>query len=639
MKARGWGELDVLLVTGDAYIDHPSFGIPLLGRYLESLGYRVGILAQPDWRRPESFLAMGRPRILVGISAGAMDSMVSNYTVNRKFRHVDAYSPDGKGGLRPNRAVLVYANRIRETMPDVPLVIGGVEASMRRFAHYDFWEDRIRRSVLMDSRADILVYGSGELQIAEIAGKLAQGQPVASLWGIPGTAVSANGEYLMPLIEAAREYFDVLCDGLEDILPLPARRGAGKGRPAGPATLQRALRLPSLTKGKKRAFRRTFGLQPLAGASEVPRAVLELPSLERLLELDQAGERSSFLDMALALEDESSPFNGKILFQRHGDRVVMAYPPVRPLETGELDGIYALPFTKKIHPSCGDGPIPAYEMIKFSINAMRGCFGGCTFCAITAHQGRIVQSRSEASILSEIEGLKNVPGFKGVVSDVGGPTANTYRMRCKRPEVEKICRRSSCLWPTICKLLETSHDPQLHLLRKARALPGIAKVFIASGIRHDLALLHPEFIRELARYHTGGHLKVAPEHVDEKVLRRMKKPPISLFETFQRAFEEESARAGKEQYLVPYFISSFPSSGKKEMAQVKRFLRKHRMRPEQFQDFLPTPMTIASAMYYAGLDAETGQKIFCARSDAERKVQKAYLQNKKTKTSRKKRSK
>jgi uncharacterized radical SAM protein YgiQ len=631
MEARGWDQLDVLLITGDAYIDHPSFGIPLLGRYLERLGYRVGILAQPDWRKRESFLVMGRPRLYVGISAGAMDSMVSNYTVNKKFRYVDAYSPHGKGGLRPNRASLVYANRIRETMPGVPIVLGGVEASMRRFAHYDFWEDRLRRSFVLDARADIVVYGNGELQLAEITRKLAQGLPVASLWGIPGTAVEAGADYLPQLIDAGREYVNVACEGPEDVLPVPRRaRSAGSsGEPgtngaAGGAPRPAGLPVALERFGDAAGRRADFGHTPLAGAPELPRRVMELFSFERLSELDCSGDKAPFVDMAEAIEAESSPYNGKLLYQRHGDRVVMVYPPVRILTTREFDDLYTLPFTKEAHPAYGGAPIPAYEMIKFSITTQRGCFGGCTFCAITAHQGRIVQSRSEESILGEIEALKEVPGFTGVVSDLGGPTANMYRMSCSRPEIETICRRSSCVWPTVCKLLDTDHTPQIDLMRKARSLPGIKKVFIASGVRYDLAIIHPEFIRELAEHHVGGHLKVAPEHSSDEVLRRMKKPPIAVFDEFKRIFDRYSKEAGKEQYLVPYFISSFPSSKESDMAGVMRYLEKNRMRLEQVQDFLPTPMTIASAMYYAGMDGE-GESIFTARTCGEREVQKAYL--------------
>jgi uncharacterized radical SAM protein YgiQ len=343
------------------------------------------------------------------------------------------------------------------------------------------------------------------------------------------------------------------------------------------------------------------------------------------MDLESAGEKRPFLDMATAIEEESSPYNGKLLFQRHANRVVMVYPPVRILETAEFDDLYDLPFTKEAHPGYGGAPIPAYEMIKFSITTQRGCFGGCTFCAITAHQGRIVQSRSEPSILAEIERLKDVPGFTGVVSDLGGPTANMYRMSCSRPEIEAICRRSSCVWPKVCKLLDTDHTPQIELMRKARSIPGIKKVFIASGVRYDLALIHPEFIRELAEHHVSGHLKVAPEHTSDEVLYRMKKPPIAVFDEFKRVFEKYSKEADKEQYLVPYFISSFPSSEEKDMADVMKYLQKNRMRLEQVQDFLPTPMTIASAMYYAGLDSESGESIFTARSSCDREVQKAYL--------------
>jgi uncharacterized radical SAM protein YgiQ len=618
LEARGWDGADIVLVTGDAHIDHPSFGVPLLGRLLEGLGYRVGIIAQPDWRSPEPFLALGRPKLFAGVSGGAMDSLVSNYTTGKKFRRADAYSPGGKGGLRPNRAVLVYANRIREAMPGVPLVIGGIEASLRRFVHYDFWEDALRRSCLLDAKADILVYGPGELQVAEIARRLAAGLPVESLRGIPGTAMAASRRDLPALIDAAREHFAVAWRGPEDTLRMEDRSGP-RPEPAPAEQPAPPVESASFAGGAP-------GASPaLAASPELPRRVLEIPSWGRLLELDREGRREVFLRMAVAIEAEASPSNGKIIVQHHGDRALVVYPPVRPLSTPELDALHALPFTREPHPAYGGAPIPAYEMIKFSIATQRGCFGGCTFCAIAAHQGRAVQSRSPESVIAEIEALKEVPGFAGIISDLGGPTANMYRMGCTSPEAERVCRRSSCVWPTVCRLLGTDHGPLLDLLRRARELPGVRKAFVSSGVRHDLALRSPEFIRELARHHTSGHLKVAPEHASDRVLRLMKKPPIALFDEFRKVFEAESRAAGKEQYVIPYFISSFPGSTEEDMAATMEYLKGRGLRLEQVQDFLPTPMTIATAMHYAGREPGTGEKVACARSDAERSRQKAYL--------------
>ena len=551
VRARGWDAVDVVLVTGDAYVDHPSFANGLLARLLEAAGWRVAVLAQPDWRGCDPWRAFGRPRLFFAISAGNMDSMINHYTANKKVRNDDAYSPGGRIGCRPDRATLAYCQRAREAFPGVPVVAGGVEASLRRIAHYDYWSDTVRRSILLDSKADLVAFGMGERTILEIARRLDAGQTPRDLRDLRGVAY---------------------------------RLGASETPPSGADTV-------------------------------------ELPSAE-----EAAKDPIAFCTMTRISHHETNPHNARRLVQRHGRETVVVNPPALPLDEGEMDRVYALPFTRRPHPCYGDARIPAFEVVEHSVQIMRGCFGGCTFCSITAHEGRIIQSRSQESVVSEIRLLASRPGFKGTVSDIGGPTANMYRMRCTRPEVEARCRRLSCVHPTICKLLGTDHGPLRELMREAREVPGVKRVLVASGVRMDLARLDPEYLEELAAHHVGGHLKVAPEHVDETVLELMKKPGVDDFVKFDEAFQAASRRVGKRQYTVPYFIASHPGSGLEEMIELAVFLKRQGYRPDQVQDFIPSPFDIAACMYHTGLDPMTGEPVKVAKGMRDRRTQRALLQ-------------
>jgi uncharacterized radical SAM protein YgiQ len=553
VRARGWDAPDVVFVTGDAYVDHPSFAMAVLGRVLEAKGFRVAVLPQPDWRSAEAWRALGRPRLFYAVSAGNMDSMINHYTANRKRRNDDAYSPGGRIGLRPDRPTPVYAQRCREAWPGVPVVIGGIEASLRRIAHFDWWSETVRPSILVPSKADLLAFGKGETTIVAIAEALRAGKPITSLRGERGIA------YLLGKKET-----------------LPERPG--------------------------------------------PAQTVELPSLEEV-----SADKVAFARMTRAFHRETNPFNAKRLVQAHGDRVVVLNPPCLPLSEAEMDAIYDLPYTRRPHPRYAE-PVPAFAMIRDSVSIMRGCFGGCTFCSITMHEGRVIQSRSRRSILAEVERVAREPDFKGTISDLGGPTANMYRMRCTRPEVEAACRRPSCIHPTICKLLGTDHGPTIDLMRGARAVPGVKRVNIASGIRMDLANLDDRYVEELAAHHVGGHLKVAPEHQSDAVLTHMKKPSAAAFETFARKFEKASAKAGKEQYLVPYYIASHPGSGVPEMIDLAVFLKAHGYRPRQVQDFIPAPMDVATCMFWTGLDPETMEPVETVKRLQDRKVQRALMQ-------------
>ena len=553
LDARGVQEPDVVLVTGDAYVDHPSFAMAILGRWLESLGFSVAILAQPDWRSAEPWRALGRPRLFYGVSAGNMDSMINHYTASRKPRSDDAYSPGGRTGLRPDRPTPVYCQRCREAFPGVPVIAGGVEASLRRLAHYDYWSDTVRPSMLVPSKCDLLVHGMGERAIREIAERLARGEDVKALRDLRGVA------YLLGAREA------------------------------------------------------------------VPSDALELSSFETVA-ARTAGGRRAFADATRIIHHETNPLNARRLVQRHGDRVVVVNPPALPLTEAEMDAVYGLPYLRTPHPSYRE-PIPADAMIRDSVTIMRGCFGGCTFCSITTHQGRIISSRSEGSVLREVRGLAASPTFKGTVSDLGGPTANMYRMRCTRPEVEQVCRRLSCVHPKVCKLLGTDHGPVIELMQKARTVPGVTRVNIASGVRMDLARRDPRYVRELAAHHVGGHLKVAPEHTDAETLALMKKPGVEDFDVFAREFREASRAAGKpKQYLVPYYIASHPGSTAQAMIDLALYLKRNGYRPRQVQDFIPAPMDIATCMYYTGLDPITMKPVTVARSVSDRRVQRALLQ-------------
>jgi uncharacterized radical SAM protein YgiQ len=550
MEARGWDAVDIVFVSGDAYIDHYSFAAALLGRVLEHEGFRVAVLAQPDWKSADAWRTFGRPRLFFGISAGNMDSMINHYTANRKVRNDDAYSPGGAIGLRPDRATLPYCQRAREAFPGVPVIAGGVEASLRRLAHYDYWSDTVRPSILLDSKADLLAYGMGEETIVDIARRLREGGTPRDCRDLRGVAFAL---------------------------------GASEKAPEGDG-------------------------------------VVTLPSFE-----DVKASKDAFLDMARLAHRETSPFNARTLVQRHGARSVVVTPPRLPVSRERMDHYYGLPYTRRPHPSY-EAPIPAFEMIKDSVTIMRGCFGGCTFCSITAHQGRTIQSRSKESVLSELKTMAADPEFKGVVSDIGGPTANMYRMRCTRPDVEAVCRRLSCVHPVVCKLLGTDHGPLVDLMRSARAVPGIRKVFVASGIRMDLARLSPEYMKELTAHHVSGRLKVAPEHVNADVLERMKKPRHRTFEDFAEKFEATSVAAGKDQQLVPYFIASHPGSDLGAMIELAVFLKRHGYRPDQVQDFIPAPHDLATAMYYTGRDPETGRAMPVAKGMRDRRLQRALLQ-------------
>ncbi len=548
MKQRGWDEVDVVFVSGDAYVDHPSFAMAILGRVLEACGYRVGIVSQPDWRSCDDWRRFGRPRLFYAISAGNMDSMINHYTANRKVRNDDAYSPGGRIGLRPDRATLAYCQRAREAYKGVPVIAGGVEASLRRLAHYDYWSDKVRRSILLDCKADLLVFGMGEELIVEIARRLDAGEQVRDLRDMRGVAYSM-------------------------------------------------------------------------GASESPpEDSLVIPSFE-----DVSRDKLAFAEATKMIHNETNPYNARRLTQWHDRQAVVANPPAFPISQKSMDVIYGLPYTRQPHFSYRE-PIPAFEMIKDSVTIMRGCFGGCTFCSITTHQGRIIQSRSRESVLAEVNSMTADPQFKGVISDIGGPTANMYQMRCRLPEVEAKCRRQSCVHPKICKLLETDHGPLVELMKDVRETPGVKKVFVASGIRMDLARRSPEYMRELTRHHVGGHLKVAPEHTDAATLNLMRKPSNDDFEQFAEVFKSESDKAGKKQYIVPYFIASHPGCDLDAMIDLAVFLKRNGYRPDQVQDFIPAPFDVATAMYYTGIDPFTKKPVYVAQHLRDRKLQRALLQ-------------
>ena len=567
IDARGWDAVDVVFVTGDAYVDHPSFAMAILGRVLEAAGFRVAMLSQPDWRTCMPWRQFGRPRLCFAISAGNMDSLINHYTANKKVRNDDAYSPGGRIGLRPDRATLSYCHRAREAFPGVPIIAGGVEASLRRLAHYDYWSDTVRRSILLDCKADLLVYGMGEKSIVEIARRLAAGETPRDLRDLRGVAYALGAKESGTLTRSASE------DG----------------------------NAPSLT-------------------LRVSDAIV-LPAYENV-----NSDKLAFAEATRIIHVNTNPLNAKTLVQFHDREAVVVNPPALPLTDAEMDAIYDLPYTRRPHPSYAE-PIPAYEMIKDSVTIMRGCFGGCTFCSITAHQGRIMQSRSQESVLKEVRKMAADPEFKGIISDIGGPTANMYQMRCTRPEVEAKCKRLSCIHPTICKLLGTDHGPLVELMRRARTEPGIRKVLVASGIRMDLAQLSPEYMRELTAHHVGGHLKVAPEHTDPGVLNVMKKPGIDNFDSFANDFKAASKQAGKpKQYLVPYFIASHPGSDLHAMIDLALFLKRNGYRPDQVQDFIPAPFDIATCMYYTGIDPFTGQEVYVARGLRDRKMQRALMQ-------------
>jgi uncharacterized radical SAM protein YgiQ len=628
MEVLGWDACDVVLVTGDAYVDHPSFGMALVGRLLEAQGFRVGIISQPDWHSAKPFRALGRPKLFFGITAGNMDSMVNRYTSDRKMRSDDAYTPGGEGNKRPDRALLVYAQRAREAYPEVPVILGGIEASLRRVAHYDYWSDKVRRSVLPDAKGDLLLYGNAERALVDMAHRLAAGEKVETIRDLRGTGFMVSPGWLPKgWVEEDSTSVDLPGKLEHHINPYADERSLSKAAVGPDSSGQGGLKPAPQTQ--------PLHFMPAAervAARHAQRAltVIRLPAYEQV-----QGDPVLYAHASRTLHLESNPGNARALVQAHGTgagaRDVWLNPPPIPLSTAEMDYVYDLPYARAPHPAYGGAKIPAWEMIRFSINIMRGCFGGCTFCSITEHEGRIIQSRSEASILKEIGEIRDkTPGFTGTISDLGGPTANMYRMACKDPKIESVCRRLSCVYPGICENLGTDHGPLIALYRKARALPGVKKVLIGSGLRYDLAVRSPEYIQELASHHVGGYLKIAPEHTEEGPLSKMMKPGIGAYERFKAMFEQASRAAGKEQYLIPYFIAAHPGTTDDDMLHLALWLKKNGFKLDQVQTFLPTPMALATTMYHSERNplkklTRDGERVETARAGRQRKLHKAFL--------------
>jgi uncharacterized radical SAM protein YgiQ len=614
MDALGWDSCDIILVTGDAYIDHPSFGMALVGRLLEAQGFRVGILAQPDWSNADAFKALGKPNLYFGITAGNMDSMVNRYTADRKIRSDDAYTPGAVAGKRPDRAVLVYSQRCREAFSDVPLVIGSIEASLRRIAHYDYWSDKVRRSVLVDSKADILLYGNAERALIELSHRIARGEKVSEITDIRGTAFLRK-----KIPEGWQEVASTNLDrpGKVEVHTDPYEMKMGAGTSCETEAKKDEVALPEGTQAVQ-----------IVRKPKADRAfqVVRLPSYEEV-----AQDPVLYAHASRVLHLEANPGNARALIQKHGDREVWLNAPPIPLTTKEMDYVYDLPYARKPHPAYGDAKIPAWEMIRFSVNIMRGCFGGCTFCSITEHEGRIIQSRSEESILKEVEEIRDkVEGFTGVISDLGGPTANMYRMACKSEAIEKSCRKLSCVYPGICENLNTDHSALIQLYRKARNIKGIKKILVGSGLRYDLAVTSPEYVKELVQHHVGGYLKIAPEHSEENVLSKMMKPGMGSYDKFKEMFERFSKEAGKKQYLIPYFIAAHPGTTDEDMLNLALWLKRNDFRLDQVQTFTPTPMAMATAMYHSGKNplrkvTDDSDEVPIPRAGGVRRLHKAFI--------------
>ena len=608
MDALGWDSCDIVLVSGDAYVDHPSFGVALIGRLLEAQGFRVGIIGQPDWHSANAFRLLGKPNLFFGVTAGNMDSMVNRYTSDRKIRSEDAYTPNGEADKRPDRAVVVYAQRCREAYPEANIVIGSIEASLRRIAHYDYWSDKVRRSVLPDSKADLLVFGNAERAIVALAHRLASGEPIEHIRDLRGTAFMAQRGWLPGADWVETDSTDVDMPGPLIRHTNPYGEEGSEGAEKTP--VNQLIRFQS---ANTRKLDRT-------------RTAVRLPAYEQVKD-----DPVLYAHASRTFHLESNPGNARALIQAHGERDVWLNPPPIPLTTLEMDGVFGLPYQRKPHPSYGEAKIPAYEMIRFSVNIMRGCFGGCTFCSITEHEGRIIQSRSEESILQEIEDIRDkTPGFTGVISDLGGPTANMYRLACKDKRIETSCRRLSCVFPDICENLNTDHAPLVQLYRKARAIPGVKRILIGSGLRYDLAVRSPEYVKELVTHHVGGYLKIAPEHTEAGPLAHMMKPGIGSYETFKQLFDKFSKEAGKEQYLIPYFIAAHPGTSDQDMLALALWLKRNDFRLDQVQTFLPTPMAIATAMYHSQRNplkkvGRQSSMVETVRGGRQRKLHKAFL--------------
>lgn len=612
MDELGWDSCDIILVTGDAYVDHPSFGMALIGRLLESQGFRVGIISQPDWKSAEAFKILGKPNLFFGVTAGNMDSMINRYTADRRIRSDDAYTAGDVGGKRPDHSVVVYAQRAREAFTDVPIVIGGIEASLRRIAHYDYWSDKVKRSILMDSKADMLVFGNGERQVVEIAHRLAARETIQELTDIRGTGFirkempqgwneidSTHIDELGKVEEYKNPYAETQADTVEN----KSSETIVNFQPQ--LKKQRSSRVEKLDRST---------------------SYIRLPSYEQVM-----SDKVLYAHTSRILHLETNPGNARALVQRYGKRDIWLNPPPLPLTTKEMDRLYELPYTRLPHTAYEDKKIPAYEMIRFSINIMRGCFGGCTFCSITEHEGRIIQNRSEDSIIQEIETIRdNVPGFTGIISDLGGPTANMYRLACKSREIEAACRKPSCVYPGICQNLGTDHSPLVSLYKRARQLPGVKKILIGSGVRYDLAVESPEYVEELVAHHVGGYLKIAPEHTEENTLSKMMKPGIGTYDRFKEMFEAATKKAGKEQYLIPYFIAAHPGTTNEDMMNLAIWLKKNGFRADQVQTFIPSPMATASAMYYSGKNplkrvTHDSEDLVVAKNLKVRRLHKAFL--------------
>ncbi len=615
MDELGWDSCDIIIVTGDAYVDHPSFGMAIIGRLLEAQGFRVGIIAQPDWQSKDAFMALGRPNLFFGVAAGNMDSMINRYTADRKIRNDDAYTPHGVGGARPDRCSLVYSQRCREAYGDVPIVLGGIEASLRRISHYDYWQDKVRRSILVDSHADILLYGNAERAVVDLAHRLARGEPVEEITDVRGTAFlrkdTPDGwwEIDSTKIDKPGRVDPIISPyvNTQDTAACESKQAEGPDKE------------PAEPKGNVLRF------VPDARKNRA-KSVIRLPSFEQVKD-----DPVLYAHANRVLHLETNPGNARALVQKHGQQELWLNRPAEPLSTEEMDYVFGMPFARVPHPEYGDARIPAYEMIRFSVNIMRGCFGGCTFCSITEHEGRIIQNRSEESILEEVEKIRDtVPGFTGVISDLGGPTANMYRIACKSKEIEAACRRPSCVFPGICKNLNTDHSALTQLYRKTRELPGVKKVLIASGLRYDLAVEDPEYVKELVTHHVGGYLKIAPEHTEDGPLDKMMKPGIGSYDRFKALFEKFSKEAGKEQYLIPYFIAAHPGTTDLDMVNLAMWLKKNGFRADQVQAFYPSPMATATAMYHTKKNplrkvSYESDEVETVKSPQKRRLHKALL--------------
>jgi uncharacterized radical SAM protein YgiQ len=620
MDELGWDSCDIIIVTGDAYVDHPSFGMALIGRVLEDQGFRVGIIAQPDWTSKDAFAELGQPNLYFGVAAGNMDSMINRYTADRKVRSDDAYTPGGEGGKRPDRCSLVYAQRCKEAFPDVPVIIGGIEASLRRIAHYDYWQDEVRRSILIDATADMLVYGNAERAIVDISHRMARGESIDKITDLRGTAFIRSdtpkrwSEVDSTRVDRPGRIERVVNPYLNSKSMEPAEKQrrdaalAGFSEPLADGEEGEQLRAESVPKLNRE------------------RTVVRLPSFNKV-----RNDKVLYSHANRILHMETNPGNARALVQKQGDVDLWLNPPPVPLSTAEMDYVYGMPYQRVPHPAYGDAKIPAWEMIRYSVNIMRGCFGGCTFCSITEHEGRIIQNRSSESILAEIEDIRDkVPGFTGVISDLGGPTANMYRLACKSKKIEAACRRPSCVHPGICKNLNTDHSSLTQLYKDARALPGVKKVLIASGVRYDLAIEDPEYVKELVTHHVGGYLKIAPEHTEEGPLDKMLKPGIGTYEKFRELFEKFTKEAGKEQYLIPYFIAAHPGTTNEDMLGLAMWLKSNGFKADQVQAFYPSPMATATAMYHSGKNPlhRVGYKtsdVTVPKEPEQRKLHKAFL--------------